>query len=160
MRVSVKLFRLDWHWEFLRVFRVMLLLDVSKDMKQGYRLLKDLFRVFAKVLPLFSLLCIFFLLISVIGTLSVQTSDRLAWGLKSFLVPLQFLNKGFDLATALNLPSQFCKTFALQSTVFSLLIGIPFNSLCVALMFKFLEKETTEEDKLQIKDLMKVKPEL
>lgn len=54
--------------------------------------------------------------------------------------------QGFDLPTALLIDADFSKLYSLQSLLCSLIVGIPFNVICVVLFLKYLaaEKEKTE----------------
>ena len=137
----------------------MLLLPYCKYLAQGYLLVKGCFKVLGKVLSLLVVLWVFFCIICLSTALPTGSSSQTEWALKSPLLALQFFSKGFDLSSVLKI-TDFSLYFSLQSTLFFLVIGIPFNCLCVTLMLKYMSREAQEQHKAELKELINAQPEL
>jgi hypothetical protein len=65
--------------------------------------------------------------------------DKTEYLLKSISFGLQMFKKGFDLPSVLLIHNDYSKMFSLQSLIFTIMIGIPINCLCIVLILKYLQ---------------------
>ena len=118
-----------------------MLFSVYKDLGNAFELFKALFKTSFKILSLIILLIGFFLVFCLATSLPSNSSNKLEWILKAPFLAVQFFKKGFDLASMLNISNDISKILCFESSLFSMMISIPINCLCIALMLKiFLEK--------------------
>lgn len=126
---------------FMRVFRVMLLLSFSIHLKESYRLIVNFIKIFVKILPFFVILWGFFTVMCI--CISVENHEgvsQVSFIMKSLAFGLQMFKNGFDLPSSLSFSNDYSKLFAFQSSLLSLMIGIPVNSLCIMLILKYLQE--------------------
>ena len=116
------------------------MLAVNKNLDDAYRLIKMLFKTAFKLFPLFTLLITFFFTVCFTTALASHPTSKLEWALKAPFLSVQFFKKGFDLGSMLNLSADYSEMLCFESAIFSLMMGIPFNCLCIALMLKSISK--------------------
>jgi Gpi18-like mannosyltransferase len=63
---------------------------------------------------------------------------------------IQLFKKGSDLPSMLNIMVDYSKVLCFESAVFSLIMGIPLDCLCIALLLKLFSIHTENQDNIDL----------